>query len=236
MSKVKSTIHNIYVDASVRFKNKKVNESCFGLYDSHNKFEMSKVIKATDINDAEARGVLEALYYLKSNNLKGRVFTDSQWAFDNMQSMFVDYELIWIPRELNSKADSLAGKYVNYSSDVKINTVFKGDKLITTETKTSKITIDRLTKIKELIKVIKNYPLNHRLALIKAIGESSNGNMRIYNNLIKNIGSLNKRCSSSYIYLIKHLVPELVVSTESIYYQKPKPTTVAVIELLRRVK
>ena len=110
-------MHNIYIDGSSQVQNKLIG---IGIYDSSNGFELSMVKTGDNVYEAEYGALEEAIRYSKLNDIvkESRIFTDSQQIYsenrDYILSLgFVDF--IWIPRELNKKADSLSSKYKQYT-------------------------------------------------------------------------------------------------------------------------
>lgn len=184
-------IHNICIDGS---HNNSDGSSGIGIYDTMNGYKVFyKIIGLKSALEAEEEALKYALMYIKKNKIERfRILTDCLSLQSEYKYKLITFEkcedVIWIPRELNSIADSLAneGRNTNkeiytkyklkieskksYNFKIKDNDLIKKEKTsitieLNTETKTP------LTEISLYIK--NNFSLNAKRNLIKTLSKTS---------------------------------------------------------------
>ena len=156
-------MNNIYIDGSYDHSNKLIG---IGIYNSTTKFELAMVKDGKNVSEAEYEALEECLRYCKLNGIteQSRIFTDSK----EIHNAYYEYvkregirEFIWIPRELNKKADALSSEYKQYTKSTRTKISFDSKCVIKT------------TKIKE----IQETKTLNKEQIIDILNESLYGNI-----------------------------------------------------------
>lgn len=205
-------MHNIYIDGSCQDANKLIG---IGIYNSTTKFELSMVKDGDNVYDAEYGALEEAIRYCQFNGIvkQSRIFTDSDEVYrlnkEYVLSLgFADF--IWIPRELNIKADKLSTSYKEYTKSTRTKISLNNNVII----KTSKI--KETTKVKslsktEIIEKLNEFSEEKRMKLIYKLKDLTKSNKCIYDYYFANGGKVGKNNKNTYFKLI----PLLVKTTRS---------------------
>lgn len=205
-------MHNIYIDGSCQDANKLIG---IGIYNSTTKFELSMVKDGDNVYDAEYGALEEAIRYCQFNGIvkQSRIFTDSDEVYrlnkEYVLSLgFADF--IWIPRELNIKADKLSTLYKEYTKSTRTKISLNNNVII----KTTKI--KETTKVKslsktEIIEKLNEFSEEKRMKLIYKLKDLTKSNKCIYDYYFANGGKVGKNNKNTYFKLI----PLLVKTTRS---------------------
>ena len=205
-------MHNIYIDGSCQDANKLIG---IGIYNSTTKFELSMVKDGDNVYDAEYGALEEAIRYCQFNGIvkQSRIFTDSDEVYrlnkEYVLSLgFADF--IWIPRELNIKADKLSTSYKEYTKSTRTKISLNNNVII----KTSKI--KETTKVKslsktEIIEKLNEFSEEKRMKLIYKLKDLTKSNKCIYDYYFANGSKVGKNNKNTYFKLI----PLLVKTTRS---------------------
>lgn len=210
-------IHNICIDGS---HNRTEGSSGIGIFDTMNNQQIYyKILGLKSRNEAEEEALKYALMYVKKNKInKFRILTDCLALQSEYKNILIKFEkcedVIWIPRELNIIADSLANKgrnsddenFTKYKLKIKCKKSYKfnicNNDLIKKEKTSVTIELDTETRtpLTEISLFIKNnFNLNAKKNLIKTLSQTSNldtekliydfvfNSLEINNNLVRKI-------------------------------------------------
>lgn len=211
-------IHNICIDGSYNNTN---GSSGIGIYDiMKEKKIFYKIIGIKSRTEAEEEALKHALIYVKKNNIeKFRILTDCYYIMSEYKHKLIKFEkcedVIWIPRELNSIADSLANEGRNNTEEIytkykmKIETKksydfkIKNHDLVKKEKTSITIEVDTETRtpLTEISLFIKNnYSLNSKRNLIKLLSENSDLHIeKIIFDVVFNNAQINNNIKSKLI-------------------------------------
>lgn len=238
-------INNIFIDGSYNYI---TNQICIGIYNQNTQHKISKVYNVKDVcNDktgpatqAERIALQEGIKYCQQYDILSisRFFTDCRelWCKENPNVKELGFvEFIWIPRELNKIADSLASSYVNQTQNITSDVSIQNDTITTTTTTTQTSKIQELTK-EQIIDILLQFPYNKRLLLIKKMSQLSIKNKKYYNHWVNGMTTSNGPTKwNTYYYLIP-LILEMDISEGDKIHHLEKIITENVHSLLKSVK
>ena len=200
-------MHNIYIDGSYNHENKLIG---IGIYDSSNGFELAMVKNGENVSEAETEALEECLRYCKMNNIVkySRIFTDSKEIHVQLYNYVINQgirEFIWIPRELNTKADKLSAEYKQYTKNVRTKISFNNNSVIKT-TKIKEVSLTKSLSKEQIIEILNQFSEQKRIILIEKLKDYSNANQLIYNYYFNGANKLSKQKRNTYFYLIPLLL------------------------------
>ena len=200
-------MNNIYIDGSCNHKEKIIG---IGIYNSTNNFELSIVKDGNSSSDAEFEALEECLRYCKMNNItnKSRIFTDSK----EIHTKFYDYvirngiaEFIWIPRELNKRADQLSSQYKEYLK-TEVTKISYNNNCIVKTTKIKEVSKTKSLSKEQIIDFLNEFSQEKRMKLIEKLKGNSRGNEVIFNYYFNNTSNIAAKKRNTYYFLIPLLV------------------------------
>ena len=200
-------MHNIYIDGSYDHSNKLIG---IGIYNSTTKFELAMVKDGKNVSEAEYEALEECLRYCKLNGIteQSRIFTDSK-EIHNAYHEYVKREgiseFIWIPRELNKKADALSSEYKQYTKSTRTKISFDNKCVIKT-TKIKEIQETKTLNKEQIIDILNEFSLEKRMALIEKLKNDSGLRKTIYEYYFGNKPNLAKSKRNTYYYLIPLII------------------------------
>lgn len=201
-------MNNIFIDGSYNHENKLIG---IGVYNSSNGFELSMVKDGENVSEAEYEALQECLRYCKMNNIikNSRIFTDSkeihQAFYDSVLAEGIK-EFIWIPRELNSKADKLSSEYKQYTKNVRTKISFDNNCIIKT-TKIKEITKTKTLNKEQIINLLNEFSEEKRMKLIEKLKDHSGICKLIHEYYFGSSKHLSNKKKNTYFYLIPLLIP-----------------------------
>ena len=201
-------MNNIFIDGSYKHENKLIG---IGVYNSSNGFELAMVKDGENVSEAEYEALQECLRYCKMNNIikNSRIFTDSkeihQAFYDSVLAEGIK-EFIWIPRELNSKADKLSSEYKQYTKNVRTKISFDNNCIIKT-TKIKEITKTKTLNKEQIINLLNEFSEEKRMKLIEKLKDHSGICKLIHEYYFGSSKRLSNKKKNTYFYLIPLLIP-----------------------------
>ena len=202
-------MNNIFIDGSYNHENKLI---VIGVYNSSNGFELAMVKDCENVSEAEYEALQECLRYCKMNNITkdSRIFTDSkeihQAFYESVLAEGIK-EFIWIPRELNTKADKLSSEYKQYTKNIRTKISFDNNCIIKT-TKIKEITKTKSLNKERIIELLNDFSEEKRMKLIQKLKNHSKINVLIYNYYFGESKNLSNKKKNTYFYLIPLLISD----------------------------
>lgn len=200
-------MHNIYIDGSCQDANKLIG---IGIYNSTTKFELSMVKDGDNVYDAEYGALEEAIRYCQFNGIvkQSRIFTDSDEVYrlnkEYVLSLgFADF--IWIPRELNVKADKLSTSYKEYTKSTKTKISLTNNTVIRT-TKIKEVTSRKVLAKTQIIDILNEFSEDKKMKLIEKLKDTSGVNKAVYDYYFGNSKTISKQKKNTYFLLIPLLI------------------------------
>ena len=200
-------MNNIFIDGSYNHENKLIG---IGVYNSTTGFELAMVKDGKNVSEAEYEALEECLRYCKMNKIieKSRIFTDSK----EIHEIYYNYvlsegvkEFIWIPRELNSKADKLSSEYKQYTKNVKTKISFNNNCIIKT-TKIKEITKTKSLNKEQIINLLNEFSEEKRMKLIQKLKDHSGVCKAVFEYYFNNSKNLSIKKRNTYYYLIPLII------------------------------
>lgn len=245
----KSNVHNIYIDGSHMPDTK---NGGIGLYNSKDKTKISRAVSCDSSHAAETLALALAVKhvkdkYLNKNGMKARIFTDCRNVFaayqENIKKLY-NIDLHWIPRELNSEADELAGKYKDQLDTKTISINYDGSNITTNKTIKSKRKISgKDITVHQMVQIMRSYDADIKLKLLEKLKDSLNSNLDSFQNASQSIDAVwemiteNKpnikiKNKTAYLRLVLAIAPELIPEPARARFKRTKKITKETLNIL----